>query len=120
MSRDLCRDIYDLKDPSFTIEGVKKPNPDPLAASRYSCVFWADHMCDSKLESSERESMYAFLKDKYLYWLKALSLEASIPKGITSKARLNSLSQVCLHRVKLEQRLLTELVRHKTRIHAVN
>src|SRR6266480_3335610 len=45
MSRTLRRDIYDLRAPGYLIEQVKPPDPDPLAALRYSCIYWVDHVC---------------------------------------------------------------------------
>jgi len=46
MSRILQRDIYSLVSPGSSINDVKLPNPDPLAAARYSCVYWVDHLDD--------------------------------------------------------------------------
>lgn len=39
MSRMLQRDIYRLHAPGFPIDSVKLPDPDPLSAARYSCVY---------------------------------------------------------------------------------
>lgn len=103
MSRDLGRDIYGLNELGLPIEEVKVPNPDPLSASRYSCVCWIDHACISKLVFSARDSIDAFLRKKYLYWLEALSLEQSIPKGIFSMTNLHSLFQVCTIQIILSQ-----------------
>jgi len=46
----LRRDIYSLRAPGITIDQVKQPNPDPLAAVRYSCLYWVDHLieCQSR------------------------------------------------------------------------
>jgi hypothetical protein len=46
MSKTLRRDIYNLRAPGYAIEWVKQPDPDPLAASRYSCIYWVNHLCD--------------------------------------------------------------------------
>src|SRR5207248_6751826 len=46
MSRTLRRDIYSLGALGYPIERVELPDTDPLAASRYSCVHWVDHLCD--------------------------------------------------------------------------
>ena len=35
----LRRDVYGLKVPGITIDQVKPPDPDPLAAVRYSCLY---------------------------------------------------------------------------------
>lgn len=39
MSDKLRRDIYGLHSPGFPIDRVEKPEPDPLATIRYSCVY---------------------------------------------------------------------------------
>jgi len=43
MSRTLRRDIYSLRALGYPIErvGQQDPDPHPLAASRYSCIYWA-------------------------------------------------------------------------------
>ena len=115
MSKDLRRDIYSLADLGCGIEEVTKLDTDPLVASRYSCVYWVDHLCNSNLETLDKDSVDAFLRNKYVYWLEALSLEAFMTKGVISMEKLHSLFQVCLDRATLEQRLLTKLVRYKTR-----
>jgi hypothetical protein len=50
LSRTLHRDMYNLKGPGSPAENVTSPNPDPLAASRYSCVYWIDHLYDSRIK----------------------------------------------------------------------
>jgi hypothetical protein len=107
LSKTLRRDIYGLKALGYSITEVKQPDPDPLAESRYSCVYWVDHLCASILQSSvictedlqDRGSINTFLQEKYLYWLEALSLCKSIPKGVVSMAKLSSLVQVCPYQV---------------------
>ncbi|KAK4660754.1 hypothetical protein QC762_0022210 [Podospora pseudocomata] len=70
----LRRDIYGLSAPGFPIDQVKQPNPDPLAAARYSCVYWIDHLSECDATRDEVESIDRFLRRSYLYWLEALSL----------------------------------------------
>lgn len=103
MSKTLQRDMYGLKVPGYPVDDVKQPDPDPFAASRYSCIYWVDHLCDSDPLSSASHAgdlqdegvVDTFLKEKYLYWLEALSLCKSMPKGVVSMANLWSLVQVC-------------------------
>jgi hypothetical protein len=98
----LDRDMYSLKEPGFPIENAKPADLDPLAPSRYSCVYWIDHLYDSKPASwadSGRGLQVAgiideFLKKKYLYWLEGLSLCKSIAKGVVSMAKLRHLVEV--------------------------
>jgi hypothetical protein len=102
LSSTLHKDMYDLKAPGIPIENVIRPDPDPLAASRYSCVFWIDHLHDSKPTSftnSDRDLpitsiIDGFIRQKYLYWLEALSLSKSVGKGVVSIANLRLLVQV--------------------------
>jgi hypothetical protein len=94
MTRDLHRDMYNLKEPDYPIEEVKQPDHDSLAASRYSCIYWIDHFCESDVTCSDARLVDTFLQSKYLYWLEALSLCKNIPKGVVSMAKLRSFVQV--------------------------
>jgi hypothetical protein len=47
----LHRDMYSLKAPGTSIHDVEPLEPDPLTTSRYSCVYWIDHLYDSKSKS---------------------------------------------------------------------
>ena len=103
MSRTLQRDMYGLEALGYPVEDVEQLDPDPLAASRYSCMYWVDHLRDSKLKSlvsyvdclQDGGLVDVFLRKKYLYWLEALSLYKSMPKAVVSMAELWSLVQVC-------------------------
>jgi len=102
LSRTLRRDLYSLKAPGSPVKNVQAPQLDPLAASRYSCLYWIDHLCDSNPQFSatysgclqNNDDVDNFLREKYLYWLEALSLCRSMPKGVLSMAKLQSLFQV--------------------------
>ena len=102
LSMTLHRDMYSLKALGHLIEDVRQPDPNPLAASRYSCVYWVDHLCDSHPISSvsyaddiqDNGVLDVFLKEKYLYWLETLSLCMSMPKGALSMTKLLALVQV--------------------------
>ncbi|KAF2202261.1 WD40 repeat-like protein [Delitschia confertaspora ATCC 74209] len=101
MSGTLRRDIYSLREFGYPIEQVKQPDPDPLAASRYSCVYWVDHLCNWNNNSSmdyyvnlqDGGIIDSFLRKQYLYWLEALSLCNSMPRGVVSMAKLKALIQ---------------------------
>ncbi|KAF2752525.1 HET-domain-containing protein [Pseudovirgaria hyperparasitica] len=100
LSRTLRRDIYKLKAFGCLVGEAQQPDPDPLAAARYSCVYWIDHLRDSNLLSSmSHEALQhggivdIFFRSKFLYWLEALSLCASIPKGVVSMTNLHLLIQ---------------------------
>ena len=101
MSRTLRRDIYDLRAPGYLIEQVRLPDPDPLEPLRYLCIYWVDHVCDWNLDchADQRDLqdggiVAVFIREKFLYWLEALSLCRSVPKGVFGMAKLEALIQV--------------------------
>jgi hypothetical protein len=104
MSRTLRRDIYSLQALGCPIEEVKQPDPNPLSASRYSCVYWVDHLwdwysnsdTDPKVDLQDGGTVDVFIKRNFLYWLEALSLCRSMSEGVLSMAKLASLIQVIL------------------------
>jgi hypothetical protein len=106
LSRTLQRNMYGLKEVGVPIDEVQTPTPDPLAASRYPCIYWIDHLCDSKpmFRANDAESLLKrnvvgdFVRKYYLYWLEGLSLCKSMAKGVVSIAELCSLAQVRLAR----------------------
>ncbi|EXA31288.1 hypothetical protein FOVG_17412 [Fusarium oxysporum f. sp. pisi HDV247] len=99
MSKSLRRDMYGLRAPGLPIDKVKQPDPDPLAAARYSCLYWADHLSDaiSHMTSTPIDDLHddgrvhRFLKKTYLYWLEALSLLRGMPEGVIAMTKLETL-----------------------------
>ncbi|OCK72880.1 hypothetical protein K432DRAFT_252461, partial [Lepidopterella palustris CBS 459.81] len=118
MSTTLQRDMYSLGALGYPIKEVNQPKPDPLAASRYSCIYWVDHFCDWNSHSHTNQGFYLqdggiiedFLRKKYLYWLEALSLCRSMSDGIISMEKLEALLQR-----RADASALTELVRDARR-----
>jgi hypothetical protein len=106
LSSTLYRDMYSLEAPGYLIEDINIPETDPLVVSRYPCIYWIDHLCESKPESLASstddlqvlDAVDEFLRRKYLYWLEGLSLCKSVRKGVVSMERLWSLVQVCCTR----------------------
>jgi hypothetical protein len=100
MSRTLRRDIYNLRVLGYPIE----PDSDPLAALRYSCIYWVDHLCNwnsnscanHRVDLQDGGAVDEFVRKKYLYWLEALSLCGSMSDGVISMAKLEALFQVIL------------------------
>ena len=99
MSATLRKNIYTLPHPGFPINDIRAPDPDPLAAVRYACLHWVDHICESNIKDrfpklpidvSDTETVSRFLRDKYLYWLEALSLLKSISQGVLSIRKLEA------------------------------
>ncbi|KAF7505723.1 hypothetical protein GJ744_000489 [Endocarpon pusillum] len=101
LSGTLKRDIYSLDALGCMIDEVTMPVPDPLGATRYSCIYWIDHLCDSIISKStgrdkdvqDGGAIHAFLKAHYLYWLEALSLCKSMSQGVVSITKLEDLVQ---------------------------
>ena len=104
MFKTLRRDMYSLGALGYPAEQVRLPDPDPLASSRYSCIYWIDHLYDWISSSSADHSVdlqddgvvHKFMSEKYLYWLEALSLCKSMSKAIVSVAKLWTIFQVIL------------------------
>ncbi|GAW26224.1 putative NWD1 protein [Rosellinia necatrix] len=88
----LRRDIYGLRHPGTLVSDIKAPDPDPLAAIRYSCVHWISHFCDSYSSSySEVKAVRDFFEGKFLYWLEAMGLVQHMGDAILSITRLETL-----------------------------
>jgi hypothetical protein len=104
LSKVLRRDIYSLCALGFPIEQVRPPDPDPLAAVYYSCIYWVDHLYDwnsdscanHRVDLKDGGMVDVFVRKKYLYWLEALSLCKSMWEGVLSMAKLDTLIQVIL------------------------
>ncbi|MCJ1468553.1 hypothetical protein MMC07_007182 [Pseudocyphellaria aurata] len=80
-----CHDIYKLKRPGFSIDLVEQPEPGPLAAVRYSCVYWVDHLCEcnQSWSSSWSSSWYALRRTQEY---KVRSLTPPDPDGYVSSS----------------------------------
>lgn len=95
MHKLLRQDIYELHDPGYAIEDIRTPNPDPLLPIRYSCVYWADHFRDIKeIHEEDRVGISNFLREKFLYWLEALSVTRCLPEGARSITKLQGFLRV--------------------------
>ena len=102
MSSILKRDMYGLVDPGFPIDKVEIPACDPLATTRYSCIYWVDHLCHSLFSKRTKYDedlqdggiVHTFLKERFVYWLEALSLCKSMSVGVLLMAKLEDLLQV--------------------------
>jgi nucleoside-triphosphatase THEP1 len=103
ITRTLRHDIYNLVHPGYSIDQVNQPDPDPLAAMRYACVYWVDHLngsCPNKNAIEDLQdsgSVGIFFHNNYLHWLEALSLSRSLSEGVASMLKLESLLKVCFH-----------------------
>ncbi|KAJ5593650.1 hypothetical protein N7537_010554 [Penicillium hordei] len=97
MSRSLRHNIYDIAFPGLQIDDVTQPIPDPLAAARYSCQYWAHHLqggyCSESavIEPHHLQSVDTFLQQRYLHWIEALCLIRNVPRGIEAMLKLEGL-----------------------------
>ena len=102
MSRTLHRNMYSLPAQGFTIDRVQKPDPDPLAAVRYSCMYWVEHLGEwysnnttiKRNDLENGDAIDRFLRQNYLYWLEALSLIGGITEGVLSIVELKGILEV--------------------------
>jgi hypothetical protein len=98
----LQRDICGLeKTEAQTEELAGRMEDSVLAQIAYACEYWVDHLCESNIIASEdvlqdSGAVDLFLREKFLYWLEALSLCKSMSKGIISIEKLWSLTQVSI------------------------
>jgi len=102
ISKTLRRDIYNLQSPGYPVNLIQKPDPDPLAASRYSCLYWIDHLWDSRVYCAVNPKPFQhlgraidlFFKEKFLHWLEVLGICKAVPNGVLEIAKLEALFQV--------------------------
>ncbi|KAH6982634.1 Pfs, NACHT and WD domain protein [Ilyonectria destructans] len=96
--------MYNLRDWGISIDDVRQPEPDPLAAARYSCTHWVDHLIDAEsckttpldnhLGDIDAKMVQEFLQNRYLYWIEALSLLRDMQKGMIAITKLEMLLDV--------------------------
>jgi hypothetical protein len=97
MSQILRPDIYSLRFAGISIHQVQPPDPDPLAAIRYSCLYWVNHLLEYNFQKESINDLkdsglvHSFLRKSFLYWLEALSLMKCMSDGITMIRKLESL-----------------------------
>ncbi|KAJ5461015.1 uncharacterized protein N7458_002567 [Penicillium daleae] len=97
MIKTLRRNMTNIEDCEIITEEIMKPLPDSLAAARYACIYWVDHLqrgwCDISVEHrrDERKLFQCFLQQRYLHWIEALSIFRSLSKGIMTMLKLQKL-----------------------------
>lgn len=98
----LRNDIYGLNNPGVFLDHSSSPILGPLAAIRYSCVHWVDHLVHS--HSTKRTNnnrlhnggiVDNFIRQKYLHWLESLSLLRSMQEGVIAVHKLEALVVSC-------------------------
>jgi hypothetical protein len=90
--------MYNLRAAGYPIEQVEQPDPDPLGTSRYSCVYWIDHLyaCPQDYDHIllDDGKAHRFLQKHLLHWLEAMSLLKKIPDAIAAIRKLQSMLTV--------------------------
>lgn len=91
----LSKNIYGLADFGSRPEDAQPPDPNPLASMRYSCLYWANHLCDTCGASTQgeaqaiiNEALEPFLKGHLLLWIESLSLLGGTLEGLRSIRKL--------------------------------
>lgn len=104
-SGPLRRNIYNVPHPGLLIDDIARPDPDPLAAVRYSCIHWINHLCDGNAKGSDTKNQHdlddngiisRFLQQHFLHWLEASSLLRAMPDAVLSMTKLENLLRVSL------------------------
>ncbi|OAL44839.1 WD40 repeat-like protein [Pyrenochaeta sp. DS3sAY3a] len=109
MLEKLHKDIYKIGALGCLIDGVKKPDPDPLDMLRYSCIYWVDHLFvaippDDTIHLDHQNMIEHFLRTSFIYWLEALSLCKGVSAGVVA---IQKLQIRCQHLVPDSLRELT-------------
>jgi hypothetical protein len=91
MDKTLQQDFFKMHRPAILVNEINPPDPDPLAAIRYSCVYWVEHLRlipdlvqDYENELSDNGAIFNFLKKHFLHWLEALGLMKRVSESIST------------------------------------
>ncbi|RJE26491.1 NACHT domain protein [Aspergillus sclerotialis] len=94
MSETLKQNMYGLDSGSQASDITVQEN-DYLARVRYSCEFWAYHLCEVNSQNpifetqlSENGDTFLFLEKHLLHWFESLSLIHKLPGGVSSIRKL--------------------------------
>ncbi|KAK7419614.1 hypothetical protein QQX98_003205 [Neonectria punicea] len=94
MQKILHRDMYGLDDDCVCIDDIQAPEPNPLSCIWYCCIYWVHHFCQSQSKENDATTVTSvtdFIKQKYLYWLEAMSLLGQVSAAVTAIRELDSL-----------------------------
>ncbi|KAM5343573.1 hypothetical protein ACJ41O_012110 [Fusarium nematophilum] len=89
----LKENIYGLSSYGTLIGEFTRPSPDPLSPLEYSCFHWAKHLVESAACAKDMnvvDRAFKFLRDKFTYWLEALSLLGQLPVAVKAIAGIES------------------------------
>ncbi|KAJ5133506.1 hypothetical protein N7526_004871 [Penicillium atrosanguineum] len=97
--KTLRRNIFDVKLLGSWTDEFTQRSPNPLAAVKYACVYWINHLQEGWYSEDEDHSLDdggyvdSFLRKKYLHWLEALAILGCLPEGIAAMLKLKDLLQ---------------------------
>lgn len=101
MFKALRRNIFDIESTTVSIKEITQPSLNPLAAAKYMCEYWVDHLQEGWSGEDEGLSLddnggyvAKFLRQSYLHWLEALGILGSLSLGITAMLKLEDFLQV--------------------------
>ncbi|KAJ4171309.1 hypothetical protein NW754_013078 [Fusarium falciforme] len=89
----LKENIYGLSSYGTLIGEFTRPSPDPLSPLEYSCLHWVRHLVESaacRKDVKIADQVMQFLRDKFTYWLEALSLLGQLPVGVKATIDIES------------------------------
>ncbi|KAI8182759.1 Vegetative incompatibility protein HET-E-1 [Colletotrichum sp. SAR 10_86] len=98
----LKRDIYGLQEPGMSFTEIEQPNPNPLSALQYCCIYWVDHLVDWAGVGTVRSAkpllkdpdvvgiVQDFLRRKFIYWVEAMALLHRMPEAVRAIQRLQT------------------------------
>ncbi|RSL56966.1 hypothetical protein CEP54_008539 [Fusarium duplospermum] len=99
MSSELCQDICKVVSPGKLASDVPRCQIEQSIPQhlRYACRYWVDHLAeldqDCRLEAGLNDTgeIYTFLKERFLYWLEAMSLIGETPTIVTMINQLQAM-----------------------------
>ncbi|KAJ5249441.1 hypothetical protein N7524_011757 [Penicillium chrysogenum] len=99
MFKTLRQDIFDIELVENSTKEFTVTSPNPLAATKYACEYWVDHLEEGWCSDDKDHSLDDggcvdnFLRQKYLHWLEGISILECLPEGITAMLKLENLLQ---------------------------
>ncbi|KAL4733371.1 WD40-repeat-containing domain protein [Aspergillus similis] len=95
MNEFLKQDICNLKAPGTLLDNItsSRVNQSLPPGVQYACLYWVQHLQESRSKICDNDDIHQFLNKNLLYWLEALALMRKISEGILA---LNSLLSISL------------------------
>lgn len=103
MFKTLQHNILDMRLVGIPTEEVLHPRSNPLAAVKYACVYWVDHLLEGWCGEDRYHTVddggcvERFLRQKYLHWLESLGILGCVSEGITAMLKLEGLLHVSVY-----------------------